>query len=426
MHHKSASGLKKRLSGAILGEFKVETVNSAVETLMQSANTLFILMGAIMVFAMHAGFAFLEVGTVRHKNQVNALVKIMTDFGFSAVVYFFVGYWIAYDVTFFADAATLAEGNGYELVKFFFLMTFAAAIPAIISGGVAERARFYPMLIAAALCVGLVYPFFEGIIWNGNYGFQGWLEETFGAGFHDFAGSVVVHGVGGWIGLAAVLVLGSRKGRYRNDRVVAFPPSNIPFLALGAWILCIGWFGFNVMSAQTLDGISGLAAVNSLMAMVGGTLSGLFFGRNDPGFLYNGPLAGLVAVCAGSDLFHPLGALVTGGIAGALFVITFNLTQNKWKIDDVLGVWPLHGLCGLWGGVAAGIFGLQTFGGLGGVSFGAQFTGSLLGVSFAFILGFITYKVINMFSPIRLDQESEYDGADISIHKITATPNIDR
>jgi Amt family ammonium transporter len=399
----------------------VETINSAVETLVQSSNTLFILMGAIMVFAMHAGFAFLEVGTVRHKNQVNALVKIMTDFGFSAVVYFFVGYWIAYDVTFFADAATLAEGNGYELVKFFFLMTFAAAIPAIISGGVAERARFYPMLIAAALCVGLVYPFFEGIIWNGNYGFQGWLEETFGAGFHDFAGSVVVHGVGGWIGLAAVLVLGSRKGRYRNDRVVAFPPSNIPFLALGAWILCIGWFGFNVMSAQTLDGISGLVAVNSLMAMVGGIIVATLLGKNDPGFIHNGPLAGLVAICAGSDVLHPIGSLFVGGIAGALFVWLFTLAQNKWKIDDVLGVWPLHGLCGAWGGIAAGIFGSQALGGLGGVSLGAQVVGTLAGIAVALIGGFLVYGIVNAVAGIRLDEEDEFRGADLSIHRIEAT-----
>jgi len=401
----------------------VETVNSAVETLMQSANTLFILMGAIMVFAMHAGFAFLEVGTVRHKNQVNALVKIMTDFGVSAVVYFFIGYYVAYDVTFFSDAATLAEGNGYDLVKFFFLMTFAAAIPAIISGGVAERARFYPMLIAAALCVALVYPFFEGVIWNGNYGFQSWLEESFGAGFHDFAGSVVVHAVGGWIGLAAVLVLGSRNGRYRNDRVVAFPPSNIPFLALGAWILCIGWFGFNVMSAQTLDGISGLVAVNSLMAMVGGILTATLLGKNDPGFIHNGPLAGLVAICAGSDVLHPIGALVVGGVAGALFVWMFTMAQNKWKIDDVLGVWPLHGICGVWGGLAAGIFGAEALGGLGGVSFMSQLIGTAAGVTVALVGGFVVYTVVNKVASIRLSEEEEFRGADLSIHRIEASSN---
>lgn len=399
----------------------MESVNSAVETLVQSSNTLFILMGAIMVFAMHAGFAFLEVGTVRHKNQVNALVKIMTDFGFSAVAYFFVGYWVAYDVTFFQDAETLAQGNGYALVKFFFLMTFAAAIPAIVSGGIAERAKFWPFLIASSLVVAFVYPFFEGIIWNGNYGVQDWLAATFGAAFHDFAGSVVVHGVGGWLGLVAVIFLGIRKGRYKGDRLVAFPPSNIPFLALGAWILCIGWFGFNVMSAQTLDGIAGLVAVNSLMAMVGGIIVSLIVGKNDPGFIHNGPLAGLVAICAGSDIMHPIGALIVGGVAGALFVWMFTIVQNRWKIDDVLGVWPLHGLCGAWGGIAAGIFGSTALGGLGGVSLMTQIVGTLMGIGVAVVGGVIVYGGVKLVMGLRLDEEEEFNGADLSIHKIEST-----
>jgi len=400
----------------------VEHVNSAVETLISSSNTFFILLGAIMVLFMHAGFAFLEVGTVRHKNQVNALVKILTDFGISTVAYFFIGYTIAYGGDFFASAADLTVGNGYELTKFFFLLTFAAAIPAIVSGGIAERAKFYPFLIASGLIVAFVYPFFEGMIWNGNYGYQDWLESTFGAAFHDFAGSIVVHGVGGWIALAAILVLGARRGRYRDGRPVAFAPSSIPFLALGAWILTVGWFGFNVMSAQTLDGISGLVAVNSLMAMVGGTLVALVMGRNDPGFIHNGPLAGLVAVCAGSDLFHPIGALVVGGFAGALFVYTFTLFQNKVpRIDDVLGVWPLHGLCGAWGGIAAGIFGTEAFGGIGGVTFMSQLVGTITGVAVALIGGLVVYGVINAVTGVRLSEEEEFNGADLAIHKIAST-----
>ena len=400
----------------------VNSINSAVETLMQSANTLFILLGAAMVLAMHAGFAFLEVGTVRHKNQVNALVKIITDFGVSTLAYFFIGYQIAYGVNFFGSASELVENNGYDLVKFFFLLTFAAAIPAIVSGGIAERAKFYPILIASALTVAFVYPFFEGMIWNGNYGFQSWLENNFGAGFHDFAGSVVVHGVGGWIAFSAVYLLGSRNGRYRDGRVVAFAPSNIPFLALGSWVLIVGWFGFNVMSAQTLDGISGLVAVNSLMAMVGGTIVAMLVGRNDPGFIHNGPLAGLVAVCAGSDILHPVGALVVGGVAGALFVFVFTAAQNRFPhFDDVLGVWPLHGLCGAWGGIAAGIFGTEAFGGLGGVTFMAQLVGTLAGILIAVVGGVIVYGLIKAVSGIRLSQEDEFNGADLAIHKIAAT-----
>ncbi|MFT6529890.1 MAG: Amt family ammonium transporter [Psychrosphaera sp.] len=399
----------------------LDQVNSAVETLVQSSNTLFILLGAIMVFAMHAGFAFLEVGTVRHKNQVNALVKIMADFGVSCIAYFFIGYWVAYDTTFFASAEVLSQNNGYDLVKFFFLMTFAAAIPAIVSGGIAERGRFYPFLFASMLIVGLVYPFFEGLIWNGNLGFQAWLEMTTGAQFHDFAGSVVVHAVGGWLAFVAVLFLGMRQGRRRGGKLVAFAPSNIPFLALGAWILSIGWFGFNVMSAQTLDGISGLVAVNSLMAMVGGIIASLYFGKNDPGFIHNGPLAGLVAVCAGSDIMHPIGSLVVGLVAGGLFVWLFTYVQNKFKFDDVLGVWPLHGLCGAWGGIAAGIFGSEAFGGLGGVSFSAQIIGTLSGIALAVAGGAIVYGLINLLFGLRLSEEQEFDGADLSIHKIAST-----
>ncbi len=395
-----------------------------MDALKQGADALFILLGAIMVLAMHAGFAFLELGTVRRKNQVNALIKILVDFSVSTVVYFLVGYGVAYGTSFLVGAEQLAAKNGYELVKFFFLLTFVAAIPAIISGGIAERAKFWPQLIATAIIVGFVYPFFEGIVWNQGLGVQAWIKATTGEEFHDFAGSIVVHAVGGWIALPAVLLLGARYNRYRKDGgVSAHPPSSIPFLALGAWVLTVGWFGFNVMSAQTLDKISGLVAVNSLMAMAGGTLAALALGRNDPGFVHNGPLAGLVAVCAGSDLMHPLGALMVGSVAGAIFVFMFTLTQNKWKIDDVLGVWPLHGLCGAWGGIAAGIFGSKALGGLGGVTLSAQLIGTGLGVLWALLGGVVVYGVLKLCMGLRLSQEEEFDGADLSIHRIGATPD---
>lgn len=396
-----------------------------MEVLHTSSDVLFILLGAIMVLAMHAGFAFLELGTVRRKNQVNALVKIMVDFSISTIAYFFIGYSIAYGIGFMQGAEVLSAKSGYDLVKFFFLLTFAAAIPAIVSGGIAERARFQPQLAATFMIVGLIYPFYEGIAWNKHYGFQDWLMTHFGAYFHDFAGSVVVHAVGGWIALAAVLLLGARHGRYTKDgKLNAFLPSSVPFLALGAWILTVGWFGFNVMSAQTLGAVSGLVAVNSLMALVGGTLAATFFGKNDPGFVHNGPLAGLVAVCAGSDVMHPLGALATGAIAGGLFVWAFTLVQNRWNIDDVLGVWPLHGLCGTWGGIAAGIFGSKALGGMGGVSVISQLLGTLLGVIVAFAGGMLVYGLLKYLVGIRMDQEDEYLGADLSIHNTPATPNM--
>ncbi|XID75508.1 ammonium transporter [Alkanindiges sp. WGS2144] len=389
---------------------------------MSSNDVLFLLLGAILVLAMHAGFAFLEVGTVRAKNQVNALSKILTDFAVSAIAYFFIGYYVAYGTHFLHAGLALTADHGYSLVRFFFLLTFAAAVPAIVSGGIAERAKFRPQTIATFILVALVYPLFEGIAWNSHFGLQNWLMHTFGASFHDFAGSVVVHAMGGWIALPAIILLGARRGRYGNGgKIAAHPPSSIPFLALGAWILIVGWFGFNVMSAQRIEGISGLVAVNSLMAMAGGTLAANYRGKNDPGFLHNGPLAGLVAICAGSDVVHPLGALLIGGCAGALFVWLFTFTQNRMRIDDVLGVWALHGVCGAFGGLAAGIFGLQALGGLGGVAFMSQLIGTLLGIVIALSGGFIVYGILKVTMGIRLSPEEEYNGADLSIHRVSST-----
>jgi Amt family ammonium transporter len=391
-----------------------------------SADVFFIFMGAVMVLAMHAGFAFLELGTVRKKNQVNALAKIIVDFSVSTVAYFFVGYAIAYGINFFSPAPALAVKSGYELTRFFFLLTFAAAVPAIISGGIAERARFWPQLIATAVIVGLVYPFYEGIAWGDNFGVQALMESSFGAKFHDFAGSIVVHAMGGWLALGAVMMLGPRKGRYTTDgHARSIPPSSIPFLALGSWILVVGWFGFNVMSAQSLDKLSGLVAVNSLMALVGGVLAALVAGKNDPGFIHNGALAGLVAICAGSDVVHPAGALIIGAVAGALFVIMFQLTQYRWKIDDVLGVWPLHGMAGVWGGLACGVFGTRLFGGLGGVSFLAQLIGTIGAVAIALVSGLAIYGALRSTLGIRLSEEDEFQGADLAIHKISANPEED-
>lgn len=402
-----------------------------MENIAAGADLFFVLMGAILVFAMHAGFAFLEVGTVRHKNQVNALVKILVDFGLSTIAYVFIGYCVAYGTHILYNAAVLSgsgggetfEPQGLTLVRIFFLVTFAAAVPAIISGGIAERAKFWPQCIATVAIVALFYPLFEGVVWGENFNIQSQMESLFGAKFHDFAGSVVVHGVGGFMALAAVILLGAREGRFTKDgRVVGFPPSSIPWLALGSWLLCIGWFGFNVMTAGSVKDASGLVAMNSLMAMVGGIIAALIVGRNDPGFVHNGALAGLVAVCAGSDIMHPVGSLATGAIAGGIFVVMFEYSQNKLKVDDVLGVWPLHGICGVWGGIAAGIFGLTSMGGMGGVTFTSQLVGSLAGAAYAFVAGLIVYGILKAFIGIRLSLEDEVKGADLAIHKIGANP----
>jgi len=400
----------------------MEPVASTV--IKQSGDVLFLMLGAVMVFAMHAGFAFLEVGTVRKKNQVNAFVKILTDWSVSTIAYFIIGFPIAYGISFLKPVPEILGGNqGYDLVHYFFLLCFAACIPAIISGGIAERAKFWPQVIAGGIFAGLAYPLFESLIWGKNNSIlQGFFKSIGGAEFHDYAGSVVVHSIGGWLALPAVMLLGPRIGRYLRGKSHPIPISNIPFLALGSWILAVGWFGFNVMSAGNLEKISGLVAVNSLLAMVGGVLGALWASKNDPGFVHNGALAGLIAVCAGSDIMHPLASFAVGGIASFIFVYGFNIEQEKLKIDDVLGVWPLHGIIGSWGGIAAGIFGQPILGGAGGVSLVSQLLGTLSAIIFALTVGFVTYSILKKTMGIRLSEEDEFRGSDLTVHSIGAYP----
>lgn len=386
---------------------------------MNSSDVLFLLLGAVMILSMHAGFAFLEAGTVTKKNEVNAFNKIIFDWSVSTIMYFFIGFPIAYGIAISTHLVEYTQESGYQLVRFFFFVGFAACIPAIISGGVAGRIKFYAQTIAGLVITAVIYPFFESLVWGQNnfMGQAGSLfENVFGTAFHDFAGSVVVHSIGGWIALPAMLILGARKGRFKphfNTR-----PNNIPYLVLGSWILVVGWFGFNVMSAQRLDAISGLVAINSLMAMVGGTIGGLLFSKNDIGFTHNGALAGLIAICAGSDVVHPVSALIIGGIAGISFVLLYELEIRKFKIDDVLGVWPLHGIIGSWGGIAAGIFGHKALGAVADISFLAQLSGTLIAIVYAVAAGFIVFKVIDLTYGLRMTQEQELAGCDLTFHRI--------
>lgn len=411
------------LVGLCLSGTAMAADGDAAGELASSSNTLFILLGAVMILAMHGGFAFLEVGSVRRKNQVNALNKIICEWGFSTIVYFLIGYPIARGISFLIPVDEMVANHGFEYVKFFLLLGFAACIPAIISGGVAERAKFWTNSLAGAVFVGLAYPLIEGATWgrfNGLLGgADGWLAATFGAPFHDFAGSVVVHATGGWLALPAVMLLGPRLKRYESNSIKV---SSIPFLALGSWILIVGWFGFNVMSAGNLENVSGLVAVNSLMAMVGGTIAAMLISKNDAGFVHNGALAGLVAVCAGSDLYHPVCAAVVGAFAGGIFVFMFEIETGKWRIDDVLGVWPLHGMCGAWGGIACGIFGQKALGGLGGVSFFSQLLVTAGIVSFCLAASTLVYGTLKMTVGIRLSTHEELRGSDLSIHMIEANP----
>jgi Amt family ammonium transporter len=400
-----------------------EEFTQQLSQLVQGSNILMLAWGAALVFSMHAGFAFLEAGSVRRKNVVNALTKIVMDWSVSTVVYFVIGFPIAYGITFLKPVAQIVDFD-FNFVRFFFLLTFAACIPAIISGGIAERAKFGTQVLAGAILVGVIYPLFEAIIWGRwSTQFTDLLASMGGLPFHDYAGSVVVHAMGGWLALPAIMILGPRMGRYRQNGQSTPPPiHSIPFLALGSWFLMVGWFGFNVASAGKLSSISGLVAINSLMAMVGGVIAACLVSRCDSVAIYNGALAGLVAVCAGSDKYHPLGAAVVGIIAGIIFVKAFQLINERWRIDDVLGVWPLHGLGGAWGGIAAGIFAHEFFGGTGGTSFISQFIGTALCIGIALAGGFATYALVHRSMGIRLSAHEELLGSDLVVHSSKAYP----
>lgn len=394
-----------------------------LKALAQSGDILLLVWGAALVFSMHAGFAFLEAGSVQRKNVVNALTKIVMDWSVSTFIYFLIGFPIAYGITFYKPVADMG-GFGFNFIHFFFLLTFAACIPAIISGGIAERSKFGPQLFAGAVLVGLIYPVYESLVWGQwSGGFSALLTGLGGLPFHDYAGSVVVHAMGGWLALPAMLILGPRLGRYRKNGQSEAPPiHSIPYVALGSWFLMVGWFGFNVASAGHLSDISGLVALNSLMAMVGGVMAAGLVSKSDSVAIYNGALAGLVAVCAGSDKYHPLGAAVVGAIAGIIFVKAFQFINERWRVDDVLGVWPLHGLGGAWGGIAAGIFGLQALGGSGGVSFVSQLLGTLACIAIALVGGAIVYGILHRSYGIRLAAKDELLGADLVVHSSKAYP----
>ena len=275
------------------------------------------------------------------------------------------------------------------------------------------------MVIANAVLAGLAYPICHAVLWGGKWGVLAWIESTFDGAFNDFAGSVVVHSLGGWLAVPAIILLGARRRRYTNG---APPVSNIPFLALGSWILCIGWFGFNVVSGLEMSTASGLVAVNSLMAMVGGIIGGLIISRNDAGFTHNGALAGLIAICAASPNVHPFSALIIGAVGAIIFFYMFTIETEKLKIDDVLGVWPLHGIVGSWGGLAAGIFGSKSLGAQADVSFMSQLCGTLLVIVFALVVGFIVFGILKAIFGLKLTDHEEMLGADRVIHDIEAYP----
>lgn len=420
---------------AVIGAALAPTLAYAeeVEYLTQSnGNILWTLIAAILVMLMQAGFGCVEAGFTRAKSAGNIMMKNFLDFSVGSICFFLFGFAIMFGL----DAGGFIGTSGYALggvaegdlpwtyTFWFFQSVFAATAATIVSGGMAERTKFSSYIIVSVAVTGLIYPLSGhwawGSLWLGDDG-AGWLE---GLGFCDFAGSSVVHSVGGWIALAGAMVLGPRIGKYTEDgKAKAIPGHNIPLAGLGVFILWFGWFGFNPGSTTTADDTIGFIAMNTSLAAGGGVLGAMMFswfryGKPDISMTMNGALAGLVGITAGCATVSPVGSIIIGLIAGLLVVMSIEFIDKVLKVDDPVGAASVHGVCGAWGTLACGLFNVD-----GGLLYGGGFTQlgvQLIGVGtffvWAFGAGYILMSAIKAMFGLRVDKDEELKGLDIAEH----------
>jgi len=402
--------------------------NAAAITLVQEhANYLWTLIAAALVFFMQAGFAMVESGFTRAKNAVNIMMKNLMDFSMGSIAFWAVGFGLMFGTTttgwfgttdFFLSGWT-PDGDPWVLAFWMFQCVFAATAATIVSGAMAERTKFTGYLIYSAIVCAFIYPIFGSWAWGSLLNGNGWLEKL---GFIDFAGSTVVHSIGGWAALAGAIVLGPRIGKYgKNGEVRAIPGHNIPLAALGVFILWLGWFGFNPGSTTTADKSIAMIFVNTNMSAAAGAVlamitSWVMFKKPDIGMSLNGALAGLVGITAGCANVSPTSSVIIGAIAGILVVVSVYLI-DRLHIDDPVGAVSVHGVCGAWGTLAAGLFNM------GGPTMKIVTT-QLLGIGAAFVwafgAAFILFKAIDLTVGLRVSEEEEMEGLDIGEHGATA------
>lgn len=410
-----------------------ESNAAAIAENAENSNILWTCLAAFLVFFMQAGFAMVEAGFTRAKNACNILMKNLMDFSIGSLAFWALGFGIMFGVTdgyigkslFFFDAGSeAAEAAEFSSVGFgwaflIFQTVFAATAATIVSGAMAERTKFVGYLAySIGICV-IVYPIFGSWCWNGLVGGTGagWLE---GMGFLDFAGSTVVHSIGGWAALAGAIVIGARKGKFKDGKPQPIPGHNIPLAGLGVFILWLGWFGFNPGSTTAVGAdMAYIAVTTNLSACAGAVtamiMSWVLFKKPDTSFALNGALAGLVAITAGCDIMSPAMATVTGAIGGVLVVFSC-LFIEKIGIDDPVGAVSVHGVCGAWGTLAIGIFSSEA-----SISqLGIQAVGVGAGFAWAFPVSFIIFSVIKSTIGLRASEEEESVGLDVSEHGMAA------
>lgn len=413
---------------AITGVFAQENIAETVELHGMAIDMIWLVLAAALVFFMQAGFAMVETGLTRAKNASNILMKNLMDFSAGAVVYWAIGWAIMYG----SSAAGLLGTNQFFLKgadssmfrDWMFQVVFAATAATIVSGAMAERTRFSSYLIYSVFITALIYPISGHWIWSGG----GWLAKL---GFHDFAGSTVVHSVGGWAALAGAVVLGARRGKYLklNGKVTikAIPGHNLPLAALGVFILWFGWYGFN--AGSTLSGLDlgiGHIAVTTTLAAAAGAIAAMFtswilFSKPDTSMSLNGALAGLVGITAGTAVATPFGSVLIGLVAGVLVVFSVEFFDKILHIDDPVGAISVHGVCGAWGTLAVGLFantedikGLFYGGGLR--QLGIQALGVISVFAWVIIAGFILFFVLKKLTGLRVSETEELRGLDIGEH----------
>jgi Amt family ammonium transporter len=403
-----------------------------------NANILWTLIAGILVMLMQAGFACVEAGFTRAKSAGNIIMKNFLDFGAGSICFFLFGFAFMFgsDIGGFIGASGFAMSDipigydnpdvGFSWTFWFFQSVFAATAATIVSGGIAERTKFTGYILISIIVTGFIYPISGHWAWGGLNGNPGWLESNFG--FIDFAGSTVVHSVGGWVAMAGAIVLGPRLGKYTKDgKAKAIPGHNIPLAALGVFILWFGWFGFNPGSTTTADASIGFIAMNTSLAAGAGVLGAMFiawvrFGKPDISMTLNGALAGLVGITAPCYSVSPVAAIAIGFIAGVIVVFSIEFIDKVLKVDDPVGAVSVHGVCGAWGTLAAGLFQHPNLGDPGllyGGGFGIVI-GQLVGIVAVFIwafgAGFVAFSIVKAIIGIRVTPEEELRGLDISEH----------
>ena len=422
-------------AGSVWAADEVPTAISnkeAIDLVQTHANYVWTLVAAALVFFMQAGFAMVETAFTRAKNAINILMKNLMDFSMGSIVYWAIGFGLMFGTSstgwfgtsgFFLSDFT-PGGDPWVLAFWMFQVVFAATAATIVSGAMAERTKFTGYLIYSAVVCGLIYPIFGSWAWGSLYNGNGWLE---GLGFIDFAGSTVVHSVGGWAALAGAIVLGPRIGKYQADGSVRpIPGHNMPLGALGVFILWLGWFGFNPGSTTTADTSIAMIFVNTNLAAAAAAITAMItswikFGKPEISMSLNGALAGLVAITAGCANVTPGSSIIIGAIAGILVVISV-LFFDKIKIDDPVGAVSVHGVNGAWGTLAAGIFNI---GGTTAGIIGVQLLGMAACFVWTFSTAFILFKLISMTIGLRVSPEEEADGLDFHEHGGTAYPDFE-